>query len=761
MISMETDQVSDLSKEEGVSRKIWFKYFPYWPLFLILLLLSLLGAWVYMRITPPTFESSATILIKDSKRGSEDARLINELNQLSAPTSVENEIEVLKSGTLMDDVVNNLGLYAPIYEDDNLVKRSAYTLSPIEVEVQNPSLITESKKVYFTYNQSKNQLLINLQPYPLGTWVNTPYGILRFKVKRVSRTTTLPLFFLLVDPKVVVSDLSGRLAVSSNKPSSIVRLTITDESQGRSVDILHELISVYNQASLNSRNFIAASTSSFIDGRLNNIAKDLDSMERQLQQYKSRKGVIDIGIQGKLFLENVSVNDQKLSEVNMKASILSQIERNISNNDNTNGYVPSIVGVDDPLLSNLLSKLYELELQYEKLKRTTGENNPQLFSLSDQIKKIKPSIVENIRSQQQSLETSKRTLYSTNNNYNSLLKALPQQDRDLVQINRKQSVESSLYNYLLQKREETAFSNSVSQDSRIIDQPRSSLKPLSPKIVPVYLFSICFAFALAIVIISVRQLLNQTILFRHEIEDRSNFPILGEIALNKGSSPLVIENSKPPFIAEQFRRLRTSLSYVGIGSTKKRILITSTVSGEGKSFLTANLGLSLAMTGKKVVIVEFDLSKPSIVLIVNSTGQKGITDYLKANAKPEELIGKTEVNGNLFLIPAGELPENPSDLISSHLVEELFTYLESKFDYILVDTAPVGLLTDAYVLSKYCDATLYVVRHKYTPKIMLEQLDENNKINELKNLALVFNGVTSRGFGKSYGYSYGYGYYNK
>ncbi|MBN8686071.1 MAG: CpsD/CapB family tyrosine-protein kinase, partial [Chitinophagales bacterium] len=226
-----------------------------------------------------------------------------------------------------------------------------------------------------------------------------------------------------------------------------------------------------------------------------------------------------------------------------------------------------------------------------------------------------------------------------------------------------------------------------------------------------------------------------------------------------------IAPGKRTFIAEQFRNLRTSLSYLGIKNDKKRILVTSTVSGEGKSFVVANLAVSLAIAGKKVVVLEFDLSEPTLCAKLNFTNiNKGITDYLQGNADPEEIIRRTTVHENLFVMPAGnELPDNPSELIVSGKVPELLNYLSDIFEYIIVDSAPVGLLSDAYVLSNHCDATIYVVRHKHTRKVSIQRLDANNKINELKNIGIVFNGVKSRGFSKNgYGYGYGYGYiYNE
>jgi len=307
-----------------------------------------------------------------------------------------------------------------------------------------------------------------------------------------------------------------------------------------------------------------------------------------------------------------------------------------------------------------------------------------------------------------------------------------------------------------------ALSSSIA-DSRTVDNALS-FGPMSPA-KKIYMMAFMAALVLGIGFVTANEMLKRTILFRHEIEAFTSVPVIGEIVQDASGEAIVISPGKRTFIAEQFRNLRTSLSYLGIKNDKKRILVTSTVSGEGKSFVVANLAVSLAIAGKKVVVLEFDLSEPTLCAKLNFTNiNKGITDYLQGNADPEEIIRRTSIHENLFVMPAGnDLPVNPFELIVSGKVPELLSYLSDIFEYIIVDSAPVGLLSDAYVLSNNCDATLYVVRHKHTRKVSIQRLDANNKINELKNIGIVFNGVKSRGFSKNgYGYGYGYGYiYNE
>ena len=275
--------------------------------------------------------------------------MIGEMNQLAAPTIVENEMDVLKSRALMGQVVKNLALYAPTFEESKFRSLSAYTTSPVKIEIKNPDTLTEAYKVYFQFDYYKQQVVINSQSYPLFKWVTTPYGTLSFTTNNLKDTSQSRFYFTLVNPKMVVMDLLGKLDVSSNKLSSVVSLKIRDESPSRSEDIINELIRVYNLATINDKNVLASNTLNFVEERLKYVAKDLESIELQLQHYKTNKGAINIGEQGKLFLENVSMNDQKLSDVNMKLAVLNQVAKYLSSKNRSPGLVPSTLGVDDPL----------------------------------------------------------------------------------------------------------------------------------------------------------------------------------------------------------------------------------------------------------------------------------------------------------------------------------------------------------------------------------------------------------------------------
>nr|MBA4167659.1 polysaccharide biosynthesis tyrosine autokinase [Chitinophagaceae bacterium] len=450
-----------------------------------------------------------------------------------------------------------------------------------------------------------------------------------------------------------------------------------------------------------------------------------------------------------------------LNKIQLKLDVLKEVENYVHSKGQNAGITPSTLGIDDPMLANLIQKLYDAQSEYERLKKTTGERSPILISLQDQINGIKPSIIDNISSQRRNLQASKNNLSSNTSRYSSQLRAMPEKERRLVEISRDRQNIADNYAQLLQKRQETALSQSATvADSRTVDHAEATDRPVSPNKMLVYLVCIMAGLGLALGIVALKEGMNRNILFRSEIENFTSIPVIGEIIEDGSSEPIVISHDRKNFIAEQFRQIRTSLSYLGISSRKKKVLVTSSIPGEGKSFVAANLAISLALTDKKVVLLEIDLRKPKLSEIFGiKANSPGISNYFIGEKEADEIIKRTDINPNLFIISAGPIPPNPSELILNGKIQELLAYLENAFDYIVIDTAPVTPVTDAYLLSQFCDATLFVVRHGYTPRIYLQMLEENNKVRGLKNLALIFNGVKSRGIGKGgYGNGYGYGY---
>ena len=749
-------------KDSNFISELIFKYLPYWPLFLVMFIIAVAGAWFYMKVATPIYEISAAIMVKDEKKGVDDANLMEQLDLFGSKKLVENEIEVIKSRMLMHDVVEDLSLYAPIYAQAPFKASPAYITSPVNIQALRPDSVTEEAKVPFAFDENTKEVVLRGRRYPLNQWFHDSVNTIRFVLnpRYAKPEQKEELFFTLVGARGVTDNLMNALKVTqATKLSSVIDLKIRDAVQLRGEDILNGLIAAYNSAAISDKNALAANTLKFINQRLKFVASELDSVELNIQKYKTRQGIVDISAQGQLYLDNVGANDQKLSTVNVQMAVMDQIEKYVTSNGDQPGIVPAALGTDNPVLGGLLDKLYDLEAQYQGLQKTTAENNPIILSLRNEIDKLKPNILENIRSQKRNLEATKTNLTGTSNQYASVLQRLPQKERGLVEISRQQTIKNGIYSFLLQKREETALSyNSAVADTRLVDNAQSTDKPVSPRRILIYLIAIVAAFGAGAGFIAIREVFNQQIVFRSEIEQYTSVPVIGEVMMGEKEMPFVIDEGGRSIIAEQFRQLRTSLTYIGINNRKKKILVTSTVSGEGKSFISVNIAVSLALANKKVVLLEMDLRRPALSQIFNMSRQVGLTNYFVGDKEADHIIKSTSVNPNLFFIPAGAIPPNPSELIMNGRLEELLKYLDTIFDYIVIDTAPVSPVTDAYLLSPMCDATLYVVRHGVTPKSSIKMLDANMVVRPLKNVAIIFNGVKNRGFGQNtYGYGYGHG----
>lgn len=766
---MKSNKTIREQKDSNLISFITFRFVPYWPLFALLLVIAAAGAIFYVKWTAPIYQAKADLLIKDENKGSDDSKMLENLNIFTTKKIVEDEIEVLSSQTLMREVVRNLRLYAPITSKGRFKTYSAYTSSPVIVEALGfDSLYKEHTKIYvdatpFTYDSAAATVKTAAGTFPVGKWFSYPGTplVLRFVPNpKLHDGAPGPLSFTIYNPKLVTNELTGKLNVTAtNKLSSVVTLTLGDEVPRRGEDILNELINVYDHASIDDKNQLAMNTLSFVENRLLYVKRELDSAEGTLQHYKTENGGVDLSEQGSAYLQNVSANDQKASDINMQLAVLTEVEKYVRNDNGSSGIVPATLGIEDEGLTSMLQKLYDDRANYDKMHKTVGENNPVMLSLSNEIDKIKPNILENIRIRKLSLEAGLNNLQATNDKYATRLQGLPTKERTLLQGTRQQSTLSNVYSFLLQKREEASLSYAATiSDSRTIDKAESSLDPVSPKKLIVVGIAVVMALLIGCTVVYMREFVNNRILFRREIETYTSVPIIGELAsAGKSRSILVPNHSRPVVLTEQFRQLRTALGLHGKMNKNRKLLITSSISGEGKSFVSANLALSLAGAGKKVILLDFDLRNPRVSAEFDLAEGPGLSNFLQNDIEPYEIIKSTSY-ANLFISAAGDESGTLTDLSFNNRLNELFDYLEGVFDFIIVDTPPVHLMSDAYVLTEYCDLSLYVVRHDFTPKAFIQLLDENNKIKPLKNLVIVFNNIKSRGFfGGKYGLDLGYG----
>lgn len=745
--------------------KMISKYLTYWPVFILFFVIVTIAALFYLKYTTPLYAATASLIIKDEKKGNDDAQIMESLNIIKSKKIIENELDILQSHPVIESVINKLYLNAPVYIGNHTNSIYAYKSSPVFIQCVYPdSIKTIKDKILISYDAVSGMVLLDSKLYcPVNQEVITPYGYLKFvpNPQYLKNTSTEPFYFTVYNTDEIIENMQDNLKVTAtNKLSSVINLKYKDTSPELAEDILNEVILSYSKISMDEKKEMALNTLKFIETRLSIVGGELNFIEKKIQQYKANSDAVDISTQGQLFLQNVSTNDQKMSDVTMQLMVINQLEKIISDKENSVGVLPVSLGINDPTLNQLMTNLNNAELERERLRKTVAENNPMLVSISDQIAKTKRNLIEVIQNQRNTLETNKTNLSATNSSYNSMLHSIPVKERQLLEISRDKNIKSDIYSFLLQKREESELSYaSTLSDSKIVNYALSTGKPVSPNKLIILGLAFAAMLGLPISFINAREALNPNILYRQEVESLTSIPIIGEIDFNKSGKQLVIEKGKRSFIGEEFRKIRNALLFMGVNGLHKKILITSGISGEGKSFVAANLAISFALSGKKVVLVDMDLHNSSLCNVFQKSEEQGVSDYLMGKAELKNIIHHIPEYENLYFITSGNVQDKPSELIESNHVNDFLNYLNEQFDITIIDSEPVELVADARILSSQCDATLYVVRHMYSPKLLLKRFDQNNAFAPLTNPGIIFNGVKSRGFIKdNNGYSYGYGY---
>lgn len=743
------------------------RFLRFWYLFPIFIALSLVAAYFYLETTQPVYLTRATLLIKDQQKGMGTGQtgLLEELDQFGGNKLVENEIQILKSQTLMEQVVLELGLDIAYYSKDGLRTIDLYKASPIVVRpevltqqgMQTPLTIHIIDSTHFKFNDETISRTF-------GKSYRTLWG--EMVVDKGVKSDYKDINVGFIDSKAYAEGLVGRLGIAQpNIKSTVLELTFEDASVQRGKDVLNKLLDVYVQSSLNDKNREASNTLKFIETRLNLITGELGDVEKDVESYKTSNDVTDLTLESHLYLENIKDNDSKLNEVSTQISILESVDNYIEN-AGIGAVAPATYMIQDPVLVALLTQFNELELLRQKYARTIQASNPLLETVNTQLAGTKQSIRETIQNIRRGMDMTKANLESINSRFSDGLRGVPQKEREYVGIKRQQSVKENLYLYLLQQREETALSYaSTVTDSRLIDAPISSFLPIKPKRFTIWLGALAAGAVIPLLLINLIFLLNSTVQRRDEIEQTSQVAVLGEIGVVnsvKGSQEddSIIKMNKRTGVGEQFRALRTNLQYLGDG-TCRTIMLTSSVGGEGKSFVSINLAASLAFSDKKVILLGMDLRKPSLHERLKVSNNKGVTNYLVGQGSIEDLVQPTEVHPKFHVMTSGPIPPNPSELLSNGRLPVLLAALREQYDYILIDSPPYGLVTDASLIAEHADATLYLVRFNYTRRDHLKRIKELVRTKRFTNLSIVFNGVNyGTGYGYEYGYGgYGYGYY--
>ncbi len=755
--------------ESNLLVQVLQRYLPFWPLFVVTMSVGLVISWVYLRSQTRIYVASAKVLLKDPQKNGGDSKVLDALNIFSEKKIVENEIIVLRSSSVVEKVVRALDLYATVYNEGKVRIEELYKdNSPVWFRAINKDSINSGGKYYFSVDWVKQSIKINNHTAAFGSIVN--FGGTDYRIVpngNYNQHLSGKNYYVVFNSSggaagAIIGDL--RASPTSNT-STVIDVKLETPVPEKGIDILNKLFEVYNADAVEDKNTIAAKTLNFIEDRLHLVIGQLDSVEKNIQTYKTSQGVYNLGDQASLYLSNVQGLDKRNSDVEIQLDVLKDVQNYVNNKGKKPGTVPSQLLISDPTLAGLLQKLYDAEFQLDKISAINGEKSDAVVLATDAVDRIKGDIRENLSTIRSNLQSVKNNVSAGIALNNGLLSSIPQKERGLLDISRQQSIKNNIYTYLLQKREETALNSAgTSPDLRVLEKG-GSYGPIKPVPKNFYMMGLLMGLLVAVAFVMLREQFNRRILFRSEIEEKTKVPVVAEIIQTSTKDTIAISEGKRTIIAEQFRSLRTNLAFMGLNEKQKTLLVTSSISGEGKSFIALNLAMSITLTGKKVALMEMDLRKPKLSKYLGIKRDPGISNFLIDKASIDEIIKETPYP-NLFVISAGPIPPNPTELITSPRFGEMIELLKEKFDYVIIDSAPIGPVTDSQLLAGYANVTIYVVRHAQTPKVFLRMIDDLYTQQKFNNMSIVFNGLRQRGFSflsygygyASYGYGYGYGY---
>jgi len=766
MVSPTSDFGNNAIQEDESSvdlKRIFFRVLPFWPLFPIVIILFLVGARFYLKYQVPVYQVTARIVVNDGEQ-EKGTNLFQAFSYKNADKETEREKEILQSALLIAQVVKDKQLNVRWTKKGRVATVPQFDNLPLELQLESPDSVKkmETGPVKLI---NVSRIEYNGVVYPLDSLVVSPFGKIRWHLNDSSQFTNE--WELMIMPlKSATRVFRGQLtAAPITKQSSLIDLSVLETVPARGEYFLNALLDQYGKNSVAFKNRVYQNTVKFVEERLSIVSDELSGVESRLQNLKSKEGIFNLGAQGEMYLTRLKETDQKSGEVEVQLTVLQKIEQSVNNRNRSIENVPATLGLSDPILMGLLNQLYQAEFEADKMRKLSGEKNPQLEVLDESLQKLRPSILASIRNLRINLQSTKDKLSLEEGLLKGQLKNIPEKERSLLEISRQQQIKNSIYTYLLQKREESILSAAAQVPNyRIINEPEL-FGQVAPKPILTYSIALTFALSLLIIFIYIREFTGNKVLFSDELEKATGVPILGELVYSKRSEDEpVIMASERLMISEQLRDLRTNLSYINIGKDGGQVLlITSSISGEGKSFLSINLAAALARVEKKVLIMECDLRKPMVTKKFGLAKAKGLTDYLIGAATEEEIIRPLEAFDNLSLISSGPVPPNPVELLMNGKFEALMIRLRTQFDYILIDSPPAAILTDAKVLGMVADSTLYVVRFNYTPHHFVDFIRQQALRKTLPRINLVFNGVVRKkvpgyGYNQDYGYGYGYGY---
>lgn len=783
-------------QEENINLyAIFFKYWVYAPWFVLSVALCLSLVTIYLRYQIPVYDIQSDVLIKEednpSNRNNNALTAIQDLGMISMTNNFDNELQILKSKTLIRKVVSKLGLYVshsqertfrydiPLYQNEPV---KVY-MSPEEADkLEGPVTLhldyvpdrPLKVKMEYTYQGRKRTTEQVFEQLPVA--FPSEVGVITFTPQSEEN---MDMKIQVFSPNGCAATYAENLNVEAiSKTTTIAKIHVKNTVKQRGIDFIYQLVESYNQDANEEKNEVAQKTADFIEERIAIINKELGSTEDRMASFKQQARLTDLSNDAQMALQETARYEQQLAENNTQISLIKDLANYISQPAHQHDVIPANVGIQDANLAHVINQYNTMVIERKRLLRTSSESNPAVINLNLGIEAMRTTVQTTVNSVLRGLEMTEKNLRREARKHEGRISDAPTQEKEYMSIARQQEIKANLYTMLLQKREENAITlASTASNGRIIEIPMAGKSPVSPKRNVYFLAAFIVGIFIPVGIIYIRDLLKYKIENRKDVEKISALPILAEIPLGNVQESvrgaIVIHENKNNLMEEAFRSLRTNLLFM-LKPQEKVIMITSSQPSDGKSFVAGNLAVSLAYLGKKVIILGLDIRKSGLDKVFDlNSHTKGITNYLSQSedANWSEWILPSGITPNLDIFPRGNIPPNPTELVSRSKLDELVQQLKETYDYVILDTAPIALVTDTSIISRVADLCIYVCRADHTPKSAFQFILSLKEQSNLCPLAIVLNGIDLRkkknklnysygykyGYGHMYGYGYGYG----